>query len=217
MVSAEHSAKKYAGKMAENYDTVRNKQERWHEEDRIVTAMLTSIVKANNYKTVLDAPVGTGRFFALYRKLGLKGVGLDSSSAMLGAAKRKRPGLKLEQADIRKMPLQTGSMDVCVCIRYLNLVPDDAMRDSMAEIVRVVRKHIILTIRLGAEYEPKSNTATHDQRKFEALCKRLGFNITERQPIFQQGWFVLLLEKADGRSTTGTLEHAKPRRTKAED
>jgi ubiquinone/menaquinone biosynthesis C-methylase UbiE len=211
MVSAEHTAKKYAGKMAENYEDKREKQERWDIENNIVTKMLTELVKIHQHKIVLDAPVGTGRFLKLYRKLGLHGIGYDSSTAMLGLAKRKRlMPLKLEQVDIKEMPLREKSMDVCVCIRYMDLIPEDAMHQSLKEMARVTRCHIILTIRFGEEYIPKSNTATHDQRKFEALCKRLHLKIIERQPIFQQGWFVLLLEKTDGWQKAGKPQHAKP-------
>ena len=210
MVSAESTARKYAGKMAENYESLRIKKQRWLQENEIVEAMLQS----QKDETVLDIPVGTGRFLVLYNKLGLKCYGYDTSKAMLSLAKRKHKMLMspkrlkripavplvLEIGDIRKIPHQDRSIDVAVCVRFLDLVPQDTMEDAMHELCRVTRYRIILTIRLGEEYVAKSNTATHDKRRFMALIKRLGWQMLENKPIFRQGWHVLHLgRKNDGR------------------
>jgi len=44
---------------------------------------------------------------------------------------------------------------------------------------------------------PKSNTATHDERKFRSLARRLGWMIAEEVEIFDAGWRVARLERAE--------------------
>lgn len=209
MVSAESTARKYSGQMAANYDSKRSKQLRWDLENKAVTEML----RDEKHKTVLDIPVGTGRFLTLYKQLGLTCYGYDTSKAMLSLAKRKRGGAAkvLEEGDIRKIPHKDNSMDVSVCVRFMDLVPEDTMQQAIKELARVTRHHIILTTRLGDEYIPKVNTATHDRRKFHALLKKLGWTIIADKEIFQQGWHVLKLGRIEhGRNKTGVLEHSKP-------
>ena len=93
----------------------------------------------------------------------------------------------------------------------MDLVPEDTMQQAIKELARVTRHHIILTTRLGDEYIPKVNTATHDRRKFHALLKKLGWTIIADKEIFQQGWHVLKLGRIEhGRNKTGVLEHSKP-------
>lgn len=207
MVSAESTARKYAGQMAENYEAKREKQIRWGMENEAVHNML--LRHARSHKTVLDVPVGTGRFLKLYKQFGLTCTGYDTSTAMLSLAKRKRQAGKLELGDIRQLPHGAQSFDVSICVRFLDLVPEETVKQAMTELARVTKHHIILTIRLGSEYIAKSNTATHDARKFSALYRKLGFDAIEEAQIFQQGWKVLLLERVRGREKTRTLEHPK--------
>jgi ubiquinone/menaquinone biosynthesis C-methylase UbiE len=206
MVSAESTAKKYAGQMAANYESKREKQERWHLENEAVHNML--LRHGRKHKAVLDVPVGTGRFLKLYKEFGYTCTGYDTSRSMLSLAKRKRQPAKLEVADIRKIPHPDRSFDISICVRFLDLVPENTMREALSELARVTKHHIILTIRLGDEYIAKTNTATHDARRFAALCSKLKFEPIEEAQIFQQGWRVMLLERVEhGRKTTRTLEH----------
>jgi ubiquinone/menaquinone biosynthesis C-methylase UbiE len=193
MVTAENTAKKYRGRMAANYEAKREKQLRWKLENKAVHNIL--LRHAPNHKTVLDCPVGAGRFLALYEQFNLECVGYDTSEEMLALAKGKqRPG-KLELGNIKELPLKNQSVDISICVRFLDLVPDTMMRVAMTELARVTKHHIILTIRLGSSYIAKVNTATHDAKKFEALCNELNFAPIEEVPIFQQGWKVMLLER----------------------
>jgi ubiquinone/menaquinone biosynthesis C-methylase UbiE len=201
MVTAEATARKYAGRMAKIYEAKRQKQLRWKLENEIV-GRLVSQYCVHGHKSVLDVPVGTGRFLHLWKALNLHCTGYDTSEEMLALAKRKRQPGALAQADIRKLPHKEKSFDLSVCVRFLDLVPQDTMQAAMHELARVTKHHIILTIRLGERYIAKVNTATHDGRRFAMLCKRLGFETLEEVPIFQQGWRVILLErKTNGRST----------------
>lgn len=77
-------------------------------------------------KRVLDLACGTGRWLAWLMTRGASsGVGVDSSPAMLGAAKRKS-GVKgrLVQADCRAIPFANAVFDLVVCSFAVGHFPD---------------------------------------------------------------------------------------------
>jgi ubiquinone/menaquinone biosynthesis C-methylase UbiE len=193
MVSIEKTSIKYRGKFAAGYEAKRKPQIRWKLENEIVTGMLQGAKG-----TVLDCPLGTGRFLQLYKTLGLRCYGVDCSADMLNLARKKHllPARNLLQQDARDLGFKDQSLDHTVCVRFLDLIDEGAMQAVLCELMRVTRHSIICTIRFGQTYVPKVNTATHDQRKFGALIKRKGWKITEQHPIFEQGWNVLKLEKS---------------------
>jgi len=65
----------------------------------------------------------------------------------------------------------------------------------MEQFMGAATKNIILTIRFGDSYILKSNTATHDRRKFLQWLRKHGWRMAEEIPIFKQGWYILRLEK----------------------
>jgi len=195
-VSIEKTSKRYRGKMARGYETKRKTQYRWDIENKTVEDML----KLLRPETVLDVPVGTGRFLKVYQKLGILNVtGIDSSEEMLELAHRKRidktANYRLRIGDARKLAASEKSHDVAVCVRFLDLIDEEAMREVVKELCRVAVRAIILTIRLGPKYIPKSNTATHDSNKFRALVRSQGFNIIKEVPVLNAGWQIMRLER----------------------
>ncbi len=192
MVSIAQTTKKYHGKMAENYEDKRTKQGRWALENAAVEKLLTGQPLA----WVLDMPTGTGRFLPLYKKLKVGTVvALDASSSMLSQAKRKAKPVDTVfiEGNATGTHYKNDNFSGTVCIRFLDLIDEEAMQAVMREMARVSRSFIILTIRLGDEYVPKSNTATHDRAKFNALVKKLGWKVEESIPIFEAGWTVMRL------------------------
>lgn len=194
-VNIKTTSKKYRGKKAATYDAIRIKQVRWDEENRIVGLMLTACKPAN----VLDVPVGTGRFLSLYAALGIKFVdGVDVSEEMLALARKKKikpEKLTLKVGDASALDFHDKSRDVVVCVRFLDLIDQEAMHVVVGEMCRVAKRAIICTIRFGKKYVPKSNTAEHDEKKFTALVAKLGWKITEKAPIFKAGWHVVMMER----------------------
>jgi ubiquinone/menaquinone biosynthesis C-methylase UbiE len=188
MVSIDVTSKRYRGKMAANYEAKRMKQERWHLENGIVQAML-ELKKG----TLLDVPVGTGRFLEFCSSKGFKITGVDSSQEMLDYANQKVALCVLEIGNATALRFKDKSFDHAICIRFLDLIDEPAMQKVVKELCRVTKKTIVATIRFGDKYVPKSNTATHDRRKFMALVKRCGWTIAEDHLVFKQGWSVLRL------------------------
>jgi len=191
--------------MAQNYETKRKKQIRWDMENQIVAAMLHTL-----RGSVLDIPVGTGRYLQLYRDYKLNCTGIDTSEEMLTLAKKKKLPGNLLIGDAQKIDFPTKSFDHVVCVRFLDLIDEPAMLRVVKELCRVAKQTIIFTIRLGDKYVLKVNTATHDARKFKAYVQKQGWIIAEEQPIFKQGWQVIRLGRINGRKKTRILEHADP-------
>lgn len=191
MVSLEATSRKYRGKTASGYEAKRRKQMRWHLENEAVEKFIEGASGS-----VLDVPVGTGRFLPLYERMlsGMEAVGVDISEEMLALARRKSD-FPLEVGDATKLRFTDATFDVVVCVRFLDLIDEAAMCKVVTELCRVARERIILTIRLGEKYIPKSNTATHDEKKFLALIRRLGWIIAGDVPVFRAGWHVFKLER----------------------
>lgn len=193
MVSLKQTSQKYHGKKAETYDAIRTKQARWDFENAVVGGWLRELKP----KKVLDCPAGTGRFFSVYRDLDCIVHAIDISEEMLKLAQKKVP------RGSKKFFLEKGSAtdiedrgyDGAVVVRFLDLIDEEAMRAVVTEMARVSKKWIICTIRLGEKYVPKSNTAEHDQKKFRALIKKLGFTIADQTQFREGSWHVLLLKR----------------------
>ncbi len=142
----EKLAKKYHGRMASTYDSTREGERQWESEQRIVEDLLAGFPRGTS---VLDVPVGTGRFLAACVRSGFNITGVDSSSSMLSNAREKvDPGaaVRLEEGRIYSLPFPDGSFDVVVCIRFMDWVAGDDFRRALAELARVTRNAIIVYI-----------------------------------------------------------------------
>jgi ubiquinone/menaquinone biosynthesis C-methylase UbiE len=194
MVSLQQTSKKYRGRKAETYEDIRKKQARWNLENETVGAWIAELKP----RTVLDVPVGTGRFFEDYAKASCTVLGIDISEAMLDLAKKKLRGAKakhiqLEQGSATNLEVKDKSADMVICVRFLDLIDQDGMRATVKEICRVAKKNIVCTIRFGEKYLPKSNTSEHAKRPFLALIRQLGWDV-EETVLFRGGnWHILLL------------------------
>lgn len=193
-VSIDTTSKKYHGRMASTYEPNRTKQQRWHLENDAVRRFLSPL----RPRRLLDVPCGTGRFFSLYDALRVrKVIAVDVSDEMLAQATErahacKRANIAFACDDVRTMRIKP--VDVSVCVRFLDLIDESAMRGVMVKLMKTSTQAIICTIRFGPKYVPKSNTAEHDEKKFAKLLRKNGWRIAKRIPIFSKGWNVLLIK-----------------------
>jgi hypothetical protein len=104
----------------------------------------------------------------------------------------KKPRYLLDVGDARE--LLYHEHDVVVCVRFLDLIDEKAMRAVMRSITQKAPV-VIFTIRFGKKYTPKSNTAEHDEKKFRALVRELGFVFVEAHPVFAAGWHVCMIRR----------------------
>jgi len=138
----------YLGAAATTYDDERAKLKKWASEQRIVEDLLATLPVGSS---VVDIPVGTGRFIDAYHRLHLVPTGMDISPDMIAIAARKAQKLgltmPLQIADIRSIDATDGAFDTVVCICFLNWVDIHGVRAAFRELVRVARHSLIVSIR----------------------------------------------------------------------
>lgn len=127
-----HSLKeKYVGEEAEEYESRRVKTEKWKKEQEIIEKLVRHIHNNEQIEDVLDVPVGTGRFFTLYKELGLNVLGWDVSSDMLSIAKGKLKQcdtISVEKKNILKDLEHDVSSNLIVCTRFANWLTQRQVR-----------------------------------------------------------------------------------------
>lgn len=95
-------------------------------------------------RSLLDVPCGTGRFAGLLLDRGLDYTGADLSLEMLSMARAKAPAARLLSADAARLPFDDASFDVVICVRFLHLVRDPALRTGfLRELRRVARLGVV--------------------------------------------------------------------------
>jgi ubiquinone/menaquinone biosynthesis C-methylase UbiE len=138
----------YTGNIAKEYEESRKKGEKWKREQEIVQQFLNQL---SSNGSVIDIPVGTGRFFEFYNEKNLKVEGVDISEDMLKEALKhpasKTLNPKLNLGDIFKLNYKDNTFDIAVCIRFLNLIDTEAAREAIEELTRVSSKHLIIGVR----------------------------------------------------------------------
>ena len=81
--------------------------------DRLHTPKL---LRPRQRERILDAGCGTGFYVRTMRRQGARPVGVDFSRAMLHAARRANPGVRLVQADLdRRLPIARRAFDAMLC------------------------------------------------------------------------------------------------------
>jgi SAM-dependent methyltransferase len=86
----------------------------------------------------LDLGCGPGAVSSYLSERGAVVAGADLSAGMLGAARARDPGLRLVQADMRRLPFAAGSFDLVVAYYSLQHVPRAELGDVLDEIGRVL-------------------------------------------------------------------------------
>jgi ubiquinone/menaquinone biosynthesis C-methylase UbiE len=170
-------ADKYHGEVADGYDAKREEQPKWHEENRIVREMLSDLPSGTS---VVDVPVGTGRFIPLYEELGFHVHGLDISDDMLrkAAEKAKADTTYLRLGDARSIDAPDGSYDVAMCIRLMRwLETKETQLRVISELIRVSRKRVIFNVRTETGPLP----LTHDA--VDAFLSETGWRVARREQI----------------------------------
>lgn len=131
---------KYTGRVAADYDARRAQSPKWQFEQHAVAEMLRSIAP----RTVLDAPVGTGRFLALYEELGIEATGIDVSLDMLGRAAGRTAALLLH-ADIFSFE-SVRMFDCVVCVRFLGWLPPAQKAQALSRLTALSSRHVLLSM-----------------------------------------------------------------------
>ena len=177
--------------VADIYDAQRSKKEKWRKEHETMRFLLQGVSGS-----VLDVPVGTGRFLQLYKDLGLDAVGIDYSPLMLAQAREKYPDARLEQGDVTDLPYPDESFDAVVCVRLLHLVAPSEVATVMHELMRLARCHVIVSANIGAVSCPKKRSQIHTR----------GAIMNTVPPVWKLKQFICVME-ADNRLGSYYMAH----------
>lgn len=93
-------------------DVVRRWQESWAPLADPARRVLAELTAFGPGVRLLDLACGTGELAALAVRAGCEVTGIDSSPAMLEAARRTAPGARFVEADLGALPFPDASFDV---------------------------------------------------------------------------------------------------------
>ena len=136
----------YYGDAARDYEQRRNYAKKWAREQDIVSGIASRLAPE---ATILDCPVGTGRFFEIYAEYSLHVIAADISGDMLSLAAEKARGLGLEvnlvEASMFELPLSEGWADLTVCGRLAAWLPKQDLVRALTELRRVTSGRVLIT------------------------------------------------------------------------
>ena len=138
----------YIGQLAATYEKRRSQNPKWKFEDDIMSAVLNQL--RAEIQSIIDAPVGTGRFLKKYAELGndIHVTGFDYSIDMLDLAASRQGGAKVDliRQDIINYSIPMTA-DLVVCYRFLNLIHFEEVIKVLGHLFTATRKYSLLAIR----------------------------------------------------------------------
>ena len=162
--------KQYQGTVAAQYEQRRQRQEKWRWENRVVGDILARI--GGEIASVIDAPVGTGRFLSLYR---VPAIGYDVSDDMLNVAREKHATAQLARLDLLRNAIPARA-DLVVCVRFLNLVDTDAAALVLGKLLDASDKYALFTVRTG-EPQRIGKVYVHRRKDIEDVIEQRSFQV----------------------------------------
>lgn len=147
---------RYLGQEVSVYNQKRQGDVRWQREH----AGTAKFIERHAGKSVLDCPVGTGRFVPLYKEFDMKAIGLDRSSAMLVETQKEMTAqgfdnIALHEADATDFKSEMYEADLVVSTRFFNWLPADLARAAFLNLAAACKEEMLITL------------TTIDPRKFE--------------------------------------------------
>jgi len=142
-----HLKSRYLGKGASEYNNQRKGNARWQAEHKITKEFLVE----HRGKTVLDMPVGTGRFVGLYKEFDMSVYGMDRSADMLTETQKEAESygltdLTLVLGDATNFLPKKLKSDIVVCTRFLNWLPTDLARQAFLLLAEACQDEMLITL-----------------------------------------------------------------------
>ena len=175
---------KYDHGVSETYDCSREIERHWLLEDIFIGKYLQN----RHIDSLLDLPVGTGRFFHHYSGI-RNATGVDISEEMLLKAKEKltllphEGSVRLEQGDVFDLPFGDGAFDAVIVFRLLHLMPKTALDTAIKELCRVSRKDVVVQT-----YVPMKGTWNPFQMRFRSVIRKFTSLFQHRNPSQAKPW-----------------------------
>jgi ubiquinone/menaquinone biosynthesis C-methylase UbiE len=102
------------------------------------------------HQPCLEVGVGTGRIALPLAERGIRTLGIDLSTVMLGELRRKAAGrwpFPVAVADAVRLPFADGSLGAGLAVHVLHLIPN--WRVALNELARVVRRPGVVLVDIG--------------------------------------------------------------------
>ena len=115
--------------------------------------------------TVLDAPCGTGKYFAMLAAAGHRVAGADQSAGMLARARARGIAFSLEHTSLQDLSY-AGQFDAVLTIDAMQHIPPEDWPGVLANLHRAARPGSLLYLTVE-ELEQH-----HVERAFQSLCAR---------------------------------------------
>ncbi len=165
---------------------------------------------------VLDAGCGGGRDCQAFVERGFKVIGIDLSEKMLQIAQASVKNCAFIQADLRKIPLDDGSVDGIWCCASLLHLKHSEVPKALIEFRRVLKKDAIccILVKEGSGDEFVQDDLSQGLQRFYSyfqeddlcqLCLSLNFSILSRHTTPEKSnrlpgkrdhnWICLLIRK----------------------
>ena len=172
--------KPYLGAMAVNYEARRINGDKWQREQTIIEDMIAGLDG-----TVLDVPVGTGRFADAYCRRRLTVAGLDLSPDMLAQASGKGFD-RLLQGNILALPFLDDAFDAAVCVRLLSWLSWEQALLAIHELGRVAGT-VILTAPVGRPQIRPNGVFVHNRDALLAAALDCGLTVRDDRSYAGKG------------------------------
>ena len=172
--------RQYDAPRAAAYEARRAGSPMWTREAQILAGYLSRSAPG---QSVVDVPVGTGRFAGEYDERGLLAAGVDLSAEMLRQAGAKPyRWTSLQVGDIRSL---AAAADWVVCVRLLNWLDPADMTAAVVAVGRCARQWAVIGIRHSVEPEPlpESGTQTHHTVAWHAALAAAGLVDVRRELV----------------------------------
>lgn len=169
----------YTGSKARRYEAIRQGGF-WDAEQATMSAILNDLPHATK---LIDCPVGTGRFLAMYDELGIDATGVDLSDDMLAQAAKKGASATLVQGSLFGLDFDDDAFDVAVCVRILNWLETHELSRALGELGRVAPKVIAGAGTKNGDVAKKSVQCIHEERDFRAHVEVAGLVVVERHVV----------------------------------
>ena len=171
----------YKKDKASNYEAVRKSSSKWYFENSTLNRYIKTI--DSEIAKIIDAPVGTGRFFQIYSDNfeNIAITGLDLSNDMIKEAKKKKSELNPQffLCDIVKN-FPPISADLIVCYRFANLIHINDVYNLVNNFAMSTSKYLIFSIRLiedkyVGEYLFENKIHLHKKLIFNSMMESFGY------------------------------------------
>lgn len=160
----------YDSNIAINYNKDRKDEEHWEKENDFIR----NFFMEKKFSSILDIPIGTGRFIQFYPKTAHV-LGIDISMPMLEETKKEIERLnacniELKIGDAENISEPRDSFDTIVCCRLFHLVDNNIRIKFLKELARVLKGELILQLYIDL---PKKNIGLRILSKIIRTLRRL--------------------------------------------